>query len=290
MKPWFHSLFTVPVLGIPLKYRGSISSDGSWGNGVLEGNEFFVYPVYDGVPLFIDLSSIDKSKILENIGKYLELVKSNWRNATKQYRMIPLWRKLCEEIALSNGLILEIGIGPGGGFMPCIMDLNANAKILANDIDYGVVFAWKKFLEEEGIVHNASFAVFDATRIPLKSSSFDVVASFGAISNIPFNYLSLKELQRVLKTNGKIVLVEGIIPQEDFSKLPDDVKTRWTSVNPFMVKGYKSFLEKLGFKIELYEVYGEKTLTPEDSELARIAAKYNVVLRFRGVYIVASKQ
>jgi len=289
LKPWFQNLFTVPLLNISLRYRGSMTNDDSWDNGVLEGNEFFVYPVYDGIPIFIDLSSIEKSKILKSANRYLELVKNNWRNSIRQYRMISLWKRLCEEITSSNGLILEIGIGPGGGFMPCVIDLNADAKILANDIDYGVVFAWKKFLEE-GISHNVAFAVFDATRIPLKSNSFDVVASFGAISNVPFNYFSLKELQRVLKINGKIVLVEGIIPQEDFSKLPNYIKTHWMSVNPFMVKGYKDFLEKLGFKIELYEIYGEKTLTPEDSELARIAAKYNVVLRFKGVYIIAKKQ
>jgi len=290
LKGWFHEIFVVPILDIPLRYYGNLSSDGSWGDGVLKGNGLFIYPVYDGIPLFVDVSSIDRSKILKRANEYLGLIKSNWRGALRQYRMLPLWERLCREISSSDGTILEIGIGPGGGFLPCVIDLNANARVLANDIDYGVVFAWSKFLREEGIAHNVSFAVFDATRIPIRSSSFDVVASFGAVSNIPFNYLALKELHRVLRTGGKIVLVEGIIPQEDLSKLPEDIKTHWSSVNPFMIKGYRGFLEQLGFEIKLYEMYGEKTLTPEDSELARIAANYGATLRFKGVYMVAIKK
>jgi len=149
LKPWFHDIFVVPILDIPLEYHGSVFNDGSWGDGILKGNEFFMYPVYEGVPLFIDLSSISKSKILESANKYLELIRNNWRNVLRQYRMIPLWETLCKEIASSNGTILEIGIGPGGGFIPCVIDLNADAKILANDIDYGVVFAWKSSLRKK---------------------------------------------------------------------------------------------------------------------------------------------
>ena len=276
------------MLDIPLEFHGTLAGNGSWVDGVLKGDDF-LFPVYDGVPLFIDLSSINRSKVIESASKFLDLVRNNWSNARKQYRAIPLWETLCKEIASCNDIILEIGVGPGGGFMPCVLDLNEEAKILANDIDYSVIFAWRKFLKEKGISRNVSFAVFDATRMPLKSNSFDVVASFGGIANIPFNYFALMEAHRVLKPSGRLVLVEGVIPQEDFNNLPNEVKIRWLSVSPFMVKGYKAFLEKLGFKIKLYEVYGEKTLLPEDSELARIASNYNVTLRFRGVYIIALK-
>lgn len=288
MKPWFQGVFTAPGTSYPLGYIGA-STRGEWSDGVLVGR-FFKFPVYNGVPLFTDVTGLSREEILGGAKAYIGIVERNLHQTRAYYKRIPPWESLCREIASTEGLILEVGIGPGGGFMPCVLDINDQTRLLGNDIDHRVVYAWKNVLNREKLGVNTSFAVFDATRMPIKPGSFDAVASFGGISNIPYSYIVLKEAHRVLKLGGKLVLVEGIISGDDFKKLPNDIQVHWMALNPFLAIGYREFLEELGFRIKYYRVYGEKELSPSDSTLAKIAEKFSVKLRVEWAYIVAVKE
>lgn len=52
-----------------------------------------------------------------------------------------------KRIASCDGIILEIGAGPGGGYMPYILKANPDATVIISDLSPTVVHEWKLFLD-----------------------------------------------------------------------------------------------------------------------------------------------
>jgi ubiquinone/menaquinone biosynthesis C-methylase UbiE len=245
--------------------------------------------VREGVPIFIDTSDINWSKLEEEVSRSIKIVESNWKSTIKLSNKKSDWAAMCKEISEIGGLILEIAIGLGGGFTPCILRFNPEAKLLAGDMDPVSIYAWRKLYKSKGISKYLSFAVFDATRMPLKSDSFDLVISSGGIGNISFNYLALAETYRVLKSGGKLIFADGVIAEEDFNKLPRDLRVKWLNAYPHLTKGYRGILTDLGYDIVLYKISGIRELDPNEGDLPREAYKSKIRLRYRGVFVKAIK-
>ena len=151
------------------------------------------------------------------------------------------------------------------------------------------IYAWKRFYNDRGASRFLSFTIFDATRMPIKNNCFDIVISSGGIGNIPFNYLVLKEAYRVLRPGGRLIFADGVIVEEDFEKLPDDIKAKWLNTFPFLTKGYKELLANLGYNIALYRTKGIHELNPNEGDLPREAYKHKITLRYRGIFVKAVK-
>lgn len=66
-----------------------------------------------------------------------------------------------KQIASCDGIILEIGAGPGGGYMPYILKENPDATIIISDLSPTVVSEWKSFLDKSLDSPNIYYAVFD---------------------------------------------------------------------------------------------------------------------------------
>jgi SAM-dependent methyltransferase len=87
----------------------------------------------------------------------------------------------------------------------------------------------------------------DITKIPCKSSEFDVIILTEVLEHLPEPYLAVKELNRILKRKGKLYLT---VPQGWAEhEAPYDFY-RYTQY------GLKYLLEKAGFKIEKVEKRG----------------------------------
>lgn len=70
-----------------------------------------------------------------------EIRNENWiqRNWEHTRKTNPSMDKVGEEIASCEGIILEIGAGPGGGFMPYVLKANPDATIIINDLSPTIV-------------------------------------------------------------------------------------------------------------------------------------------------------
>jgi ubiquinone/menaquinone biosynthesis C-methylase UbiE len=285
----FQNCFVTPLLGSPLSFRGDVSSKGSWRDGLLVDPHGIQFMVRDGVPIFIDISGVDWNELDEEINQAVRIVGSNYERSVQALDGGGLWAEMCRKLSRTEGLILEIAIGLGGGFTPCILSLNRKAKILASDIDPVSIYAWRRLYRSVELFEDLSFAVFNATRMPLKSNSLDFVISSGGIGNIAFNYLVLMEAYRVLKSGGKLIFADGTILEEDFDKLPYDLRAKWLNAYPYLTKGYEEILINLGYDIELYKSKGIKELDPEEGNLPAEAHKHKTTLRFRGIFVIAVK-
>lgn len=125
-------------------------------------------------------------------------------------------------IAQKGGLILEIGAGPGGGYVPYILQADPSARIIISDLSHTVVEEWKRFLDTEFDSPHLCYAALDFCSIPFSDRSIDVVSDHGGIINcIGDRRAALREVYRVLKPGGLFVSLNGFITREALASLPE---------------------------------------------------------------------
>lgn len=290
MHPKFQNIFVVPRTHEPLLYIGTMHND-RWKDGVLRTNDKrHSFDVLDGIPNFVDPSiRAWTEEEMEEIrkGKWIE---RNWESQIQEIQAGSRRADFCKMIAESDGIILDVASGPGGGMMPGIVYFNPEANVLMNDLGIKVLQEWQAFLRKKKIAPNVCFAAFDATCMPIRSEAFDVVASAGGFGNIPKTDKAIQEAFRILKRGGKLFMADGIVKEEDFSQFPKEVQLEWKTRFPAIVSGYKSILVDAGFSIISYEEVGLGTINPDESELGKVAEKHGITLHFVGCYIQAEKR
>ena len=145
--------------------------------------------------------------------------------------------------------VLEIGCGTGNGSK--LIKKYFQAKIIyATDLDKRMIDIAKKNNNDDSI----SFEVQNATKLKFKNNFFDAVFDLGVIHHIPNWKNCLKELQRVLKPKGKLIIEDLSI--ETFST-PFGKLMKKSLEHPYgsMHKEdeFVNYLEKIGFKILVHK-------------------------------------
>ncbi|MBR4206150.1 MAG: helix-turn-helix domain-containing protein [Clostridia bacterium] len=158
-------------------------------------------------------------------------IPQNWHKfrTSREHPFLPIGRR----IAKIGGLILEIGAGPGGGFMPFILRADPNASIVISDLCPAVVEEWHNLLEAETGSPNLWFAACDFTALPFPDQSFSVVSDAGGLANcIGDRRSALREIHRVLRSDGLFVSYSGFVSRDTFLTLPDTARERLRSEFP----------------------------------------------------------
>ena len=155
------------------------------------------------------------------------------------------WRKKIFSF-LEGDDILEVGVGTGKNF-----DFYPVGKpITAIDFSPGMLSRAKKKAERKGI--RVDFLNMDVQNLQFGDQSFDTVLATFVFCSVPDPIEGLKEIKRVCKNRGKIILLEHVRPSGKLlGKLFD-------TLNPFIVRlmGVNinretvANLEKAGLKIE----------------------------------------
>src|SRR3989344_2670669 len=101
----------------------------------------------------------------------------------------------------SNRTVLEIGCGTGNG-SKLIKKYFQAKRIYATDLDKRMIDIAKKCSKDDSI----SFEVQNATKLRYKDNYFDAVFELGVIHHIPNWKDCLKELRRVLKPKGQLII------------------------------------------------------------------------------------
>lgn len=95
----------------------------------------------------------------------------------------------------SFGLVLDVGCGPG-----LLLPFLPECEVVCLDFSLGMlkVIREKKF--------GCFLVLADSDRLPFRDSVFDCVFSFTVLQNLPDPLASLRELRRVVKRGGKVVV------------------------------------------------------------------------------------
>lgn len=114
-----------------------------------------------------------------------------------------------------TGRVLELGVGTGRNIPYHSKDTN----VVAMDISRKMLL--KAVEKAHGLSKAISFVVADVEELPFKNSSFAAVVATGVFCCVPDMVRGFKEVKRVLKEDGKIILLEHIRPNGFLGKIFD---------------------------------------------------------------------
>jgi ubiquinone/menaquinone biosynthesis C-methylase UbiE len=135
-----------------------------------------------------------------------------------------------------NKVVLEIGCGNGIGAR-LIKEYFSTLKIYAIDLDQRMIDMAKRNNRDDSII----FELGDATKLRFKDGQFDAVFDFGVIHHIPNWEDCIRELKRVLKIGGELII-------EDYS-----IETFETTTGRILRKLTNHPYERMYRRIDLIE-------------------------------------
>ena len=273
-------------------------------NELLDGNELLrriasrQYEVHDGIACFAREEQKDEEWIeWEKSMQKEKWIHCNWLAAHDKHggwndrkQDIPTLAEkeragnlsVARKIAQIGGLMLEIGAGPGGGYMPFILQANASAQILVNDLSQAVLKEWKNLFDEEVGSPNLQYAAFDFCDMPLKNGSIDVICDHGGIMNcLGDRAEALREACRVLKPGGVMVSFCGFATKEALRELPEKARAKILSDYPEIAEDLYEETILAGFeRIDSHMMGTWTTKEDADSGIATLADTLGVEVRF----------
>jgi len=89
-----------------------------------------------GIAYFVPEQERDYNIVWANEMQTGKWIKRNWEYSKA---VNPYMDGVGKEIASYDGIILEIGAGPGGGYMPYILKANPDATVIISDLSPTVV-------------------------------------------------------------------------------------------------------------------------------------------------------
>ncbi len=242
----------------------------------------------DGISYFV--SEQERSynkKWVEEIQKN-NWIKRNWNNAQAENAALD---EVGKSIASSGGIILEIGAGPGGGFMPYILKADPDSTIIISDLSPTVVKEWKSFLDKTIDSPNLYYAAFDFCNIPFKDNCIDIISDGGGVGNCEGSKAkALKEAYRVLKSGGKLVTSTGFVNKETLSALPADAQTVLLEKRPDVFEDLYEDTVLAGFNKIDSIISGCWYTDNDDSTIADLARSLGVNLKFTGYIRYCTKE
>ena len=157
------------------------------------------------------------------------------------------------------GLTVEVGCG-AGTIARRIIKRVGNGNLKAFDPSAKYIEIARRSKKE---FPNLTFAVFDGESIPIEDGKVDNVVMHTVLSHVVDPSRLLKESNRLLKSNGKLVICDADFSKATLASSPDDplsfassyfVKTHVT--DPHLIGKIKPLASKFEFEVEHFEVTG----------------------------------
>ena len=233
-----------------------------------------------GIAYFVPEQERDYNIVWANEMQTGKWIKRNWEYSKADD---PYMDGVGKEIASYDGIILEIGAGPGGGYMPYILKANPDATVIISDLSPTVVREWKLFLDKSLDSPNIYYAAFDFCNMPFKDNSIDIISDRGGIGNCEgVKAKALKEAFRVLKPGGKLITSTGFVNKETLAALPEEAQRVLTQQRPDVFEDLYENTVLAGFSKIDSVINGCWYTDDDESTIADLARSLGVNLKFTG--------
>ena len=173
---------------------------------------------------------VDVNEKAEHVGDVFHSVAEEYdlMNDAMSFGMHRLWKEMLIELSeLSEGSI-ALDIASGTADIPRLINKKfKSVSMHVTDINASMLALGKDRAINENFFHNCSFALASGESLPYQNQTFDLVTVGFGLRNFTDKERGLKEMRRVLKPNGVILILEFSKPTNSFfSKIYD-----WYSFN-----------------------------------------------------------
>ncbi len=162
----------------------------------------------------------------------------------------------------NNDIILDIGCG-GGGNIKNLAKIATKGKVFGIDYSKTSIKIAKKVnrdLIEKGniVIKHAS-----VSKLPFEDDTFDLVTAFEAYYFWSDLINDLKEIYRVIKPNGMLILVnEAYKCQNEYLRKRNEKWAKLVNFKIYSPEEFKSFIKIAGYsEIEIYEEEDKSWIT-----------------------------
>jgi demethylmenaquinone methyltransferase/2-methoxy-6-polyprenyl-1,4-benzoquinol methylase len=133
-------------------------------------------------------------------------------NVDKSWRRKAVRRLKKAVSAVDNPLILDVACGTADSTIK-IAEKIENAKVYGVDISEKMLEIGKEKVENKGLNDRISFSISRAESLDFQDDTFDAVTVAFGVRNFSDREKGLKEILRVLKPNGTMIVLELSEPQ-----------------------------------------------------------------------------
>jgi demethylmenaquinone methyltransferase/2-methoxy-6-polyprenyl-1,4-benzoquinol methylase len=121
-----------------------------------------------------------------------------------------LWKR---DFTASSGIgpgqhVLDLAGGTGDIAALLSKKVGANGRVVLSDINEAMLNMGRQRLEDQGIVSNIRYAIANAEMLPFEDSEFDAVTIAFGLRNVTDKDAALREMYRVLRPGGKVLILE----------------------------------------------------------------------------------
>jgi demethylmenaquinone methyltransferase/2-methoxy-6-polyprenyl-1,4-benzoquinol methylase len=160
-----------------------------------------------------------------------------------------MWRRAAAiELVRPGDRVVDVGCGTGDLTFACL-EMGARS-VLGVDFAAPMLAHARHKAEDQGVTR-ATFALGDATRLPLEDGSVDAWCSAFVVRNIPDLDAALSEARRVLRPGGRMAILE--IPKLGKSLLRPAIRLHFARVVPLLgrlVSGHASAYRYLPVSVD----------------------------------------
>lgn len=146
--------------------------------------------------------SLKTIKKYNRAAKYYDLLSKG-----EEKRWYTKWRR--QFFAPLKGKILEVGIGTGKS----IPYYNKDAKVIGIDFSEKMLIKAEERLIKSGR-RNITLKQMNVENLEFKENTFDYVVTSCVFCSVPNPVKGLKEIRRVLKPTGKLIMIEHVLSEK----------------------------------------------------------------------------
>ena len=123
------------------------------------------------------------------------------------------WRKKVVKSVKKENPATILDIATGTGDLAIAMAKSTDAKITGFDLSAGMLEVGRKKVEEQNLQNRIEMIQGDAENMPFEDNSFDVITVAFGVRNFENLEKGLNDIYRVLKPDGKFIILEFSQPE-----------------------------------------------------------------------------
>jgi arsenite methyltransferase len=170
---------------------------------------------------------------------------------------LKLTARVAEVAGISkNYLVLDIACGKGTTAF--FLAREYGCRVIGIDLSDKMIASCRARAEEKEVTGRVNFLLGDGENLPLRDSSFDTVISECSFSLLPNKEMAAREIRRVLKSGGKLVMTDIILRGEVSKALRSQVSFACCLAGAWRVEEYINLFERVGLQPPYIEDYSHE--------------------------------